>query len=145
MRLLLTSASSGRHPRTLIPDGVMSGRLKNWAAESGHRGLGQPFDPLSGDGHLAAGRPVETGDEIEQGRLSAAGWSHDGDGLAGRDLQADTVQGWPAGTAVTLRNIVEPYQCVHAGTVGGRARATRPPQAAISLPHPADQGRASYF
>jgi hypothetical protein len=43
----------------------------------------------------------------------AAHRSHDGDRLPGGDAEADSVEGRPAGTAVTLCNTIEPYQCVH--------------------------------
>src|ERR1700730_13484411 len=83
------------------------------AAESGHSCLSHLVDPLHADSDPAPRRPVEPGDEIEQGRLTAAGGSHDGDRLPGSDSEADSVEGRPAGTAVTLCDTIQPYQCVH--------------------------------
>ncbi|GAA4995041.1 hypothetical protein GCM10025734_25460 [Kitasatospora paranensis] len=45
-------------------------------------------------GHLdvAGGRPVEAGDQVEQGRLAAARGTEQGDELAGGDVERDVVQ-----------------------------------------------------
>ena len=57
---------------------------------------------LAADGDLAVGRPVQPGDEVEQRRLAAAGWTHDRDASTGRDLEIDRGDGGPVGAVVAL-------------------------------------------
>ncbi len=62
------------------------------AAEARRAGLAEPVDPRVGDGDRAARRPVEPGDQVQQRRLAAARRSHDRDGFARPDLEADPVE-----------------------------------------------------
>ena len=107
------------------------------AAKQGGTGFAELVDPRAGDGHRAARRPVEPGDQIQQRRLPAARRAHDGDGLARFDLEADPVERRPAIVVVALRDFLDldqrvhepPSRCLRRGspatrpTVGGAARA----------------------
>ncbi len=53
--------------------------------------LAHRVDPLACHRHGPRRRPVESGDQVEQRRLAAAGRPHDCHGLAGRDLEADVL------------------------------------------------------
>jgi len=72
----------------------------------GEHGVGDVLETESGCRHRALGRPVETTDEREQGRLSAAGRTDQRHEFAGRDPQTDAPQGYD-------RNIPHPVHPLH--------------------------------
>jgi len=57
--------------------------------ELGQPGLAERVDAFAADPDLAAGRPVEPGDQVEQGRFPAAGRPHHRDRLAVADVHGD--------------------------------------------------------
>jgi hypothetical protein len=89
--------------------------------EAGQTGLTEGVDALPGHHDRAAGRPVQAGDQVEQGRLAAARRAHHGDRLARREFQADLVDRGRPVAVVAFAGIAEFYECVHPGTVGGVA------------------------
>jgi hypothetical protein len=95
--------------------------------EPGQPGLAEPVDPLSGHGDRPAGRPVQPGDEVEQGGLAAPGRSHHRDRLAWSDVQADRPQRGRPVVLVLFRDAAELYHRVR-GRAGGApcARPARP-------------------
>ncbi len=54
--------------------------------------LGLADERLAGDRHLAFIGHVEAGDDVEQGRLAATRWAHDGDELASADFEVGATQ-----------------------------------------------------
>ncbi len=62
-------------------------------ADVGELGVIEPRDGLSVEHVLSAGRCVETTDEIHQGGLAGARRAHDGEVVAGCDLEIDAVEG----------------------------------------------------
>jgi len=77
------------------------------AAEPGHAGFAERVDPLSGHRDRAAGGPVQAGDQVQQGRLPAAGRAHDRHRLARADRRADPVHCWPAAPVVSPGDLTE--------------------------------------
>ncbi len=81
----------------------------------------------------AAGRPVEQADEIHQGRLAGTGSAHDGDELAGLDVERDAVQhlGRHVAAVIDLDDVAQGDQrhgrCRRRGrrTAGGKRRVHR--------------------
>ncbi len=76
-------------------------------AAAGHPGLAEPVDPLAGHGDRAARRPVQTGDQVQEGRLPAAGRAHHGHRLTRRDLECYPVDGGLSRAVVALRHVVD--------------------------------------
>src|SRR5262249_9184906 len=69
--------------------------------EAGQAGFAEPAQVLSSYGYPTSARPVEPGDQVEQGRLPTPRRPHDRGKLAVVDGQADPVQrGPPAGPVV---------------------------------------------
>ena len=68
---------------------------------------------FSVEAHLTLRGAGEPDDHAGQGRLAAAGFTHDADGLAGLDLQVDTANGWNRAGAVPvgLVDFVDVKQC----------------------------------
>jgi len=85
---------------------MSSSRLKNWktrpTCRRRNRAVAEPVDPLAADPDRPGGGPVQPGDEVEQRGLATAGWSHDGDGLAGRDRRGELGDGRCPAAVVSL-------------------------------------------
>src|SRR6185312_13238146 len=62
------------------------------AADRGERVVGKAPDGGALEAVVARGRPVETAEDVQQGRLAGPGSAHDGDELAGRDTKVDAAQ-----------------------------------------------------
>ena len=60
---------------------------------SGQIIVGQVGKAFAVDADLTGGRPIETADEIQEGRLAGAGWADDRNHLATRDREGDGVEG----------------------------------------------------
>ncbi len=53
--------------------------------------------------HLSLTRFVEKGEQVHQGRLARSAFAHNGDGLAGVDIDRDTLECLESGGATTIR------------------------------------------
>ena len=89
---------------------------------------------LAGDQDFALVGPIQSADQVEQGRLAGPGRSHQGDELTGHDLKVDPVQHLdqiPL-TSITLCRLTHSDQAFPRGEgAHGRLRVvnvlTRPP------------------
>ncbi len=63
------------------------------AAEAGEVIVRKCCDRLAVDADLTGGGPVETADEVEEGRFAGAGGADDGDHLAPFDVEIDGIEG----------------------------------------------------
>ncbi len=83
------------------------------AAEAGELGLAEPGHVGAGHHHVAGGRLVDAGDQVQQRRLARSRGAHQGGVVALRDLQAQAVEhdqllGVPA---VDLRDVANVDHC----------------------------------
>src|SRR5439155_18318306 len=75
------------------------------ATEAGEPRLPQTAEVGSAHDHAAGRRPVESRNEVEQGRFSAAGRPHDGAELTPVDAQRDAVDCAGDASLVNLRDV----------------------------------------
>ncbi len=76
--------------------------------EPGQRALAELVDPPPGQADLAGARPVQPGDQVEQGGLAAAGRAHDRHHLPGRHGQVHVQQRGCRARLVGLGHPVQP-------------------------------------
>src|SRR5439155_22755351 len=87
------------------------------ATEAGEPRLPQTAELGSAHDHAPGRRPVESRDEVEQGRFSAAGRPHDGAELTPVDAQRDAVECAGDASLVYLRDVGWPHELAHSVTV----------------------------
>ena len=61
-------------------------------APTGELGARQPVDPVATHHHRAFGRRIETAQQVEQRRFARARRSHQGEVVAGGDIERDALQ-----------------------------------------------------
>jgi hypothetical protein len=54
--------------------------------------VGERADVLACNRDVPARRRVERGEDVHESRLAGAGWAHDGDELAGLDVERDATE-----------------------------------------------------
>ena len=94
LRFRRAERAAGRSPRGQLGD--QTERLEHesdvLAAEAGALRLGALVEPAAGNGDGAAGRTVESGQQVQERRLAGAGGPDDGHELAHGDVEVDAVQ-----------------------------------------------------
>jgi len=89
-------------------------------APGGQRGPRQAVDALARHPHFAAGRLIETGDQIQHRRLARSRRTHQRQEFAGRDVQVDAVQDFDLlfAAQITLGDVTQRDDCSHELTFG---------------------------
>ena len=83
--------------------------------EPGSVRLAEPVDADAVEVDLAAGRPVQPADQVEQGRLAAARRAHDRGHPPGLDVEREPVERGSRRSVVGLRDASKADHCLHPG------------------------------
>src|SRR4029078_709273 len=98
--------------------------LQHHADVSAQRALLDTAQVAAVDGNAPLQRIVKPHQQRDQRRLSGTAWAHNGNRLARRHMQRDTVQQWASRLLITEMHILKIDRTLHVGNIGRVGRVT---------------------